>query len=214
MSVVRSIRKIDSFHCMQFGVSDRSRPAVLWLHGIGERGVDISLVARFGLPAAMLAGRAVTNATVVCPQLEANAEWEASRVQSLLSDLKKQHSEVVLVGFSFGGLGVCDLLCRGGSVARLNVVVAGRARDLPNIDQSGVQFLAISGELDPWPQMGRFVQRVAELGGAAEEHIIAGQGHFISESGLMHPRFVELAAGAGVEMRISKNGVPPLHRAG
>ena len=192
---------------MQFGTVGGSRPAILWLHGIGERGADISLVAKFGLPAALVAGRAVTNSTVVCPQLEANAEWEPSRVQSLLEALNEQHSSVVLVGFSLGGLGVCDLLCRGGPAAHLNVAIAGRPRDLPQSNQEKVQFLAISGQFDPRPQMGAFVRRVVELGGTAEERIIAGAGHFISESGLMHPRFQQLAATQGVELHISSNGV-------
>ena len=200
-----STRDIATFRCLQFGASDRSRPAILWLHGVGERGTDISLVAKYGLPAAMLAGRARTNATVVCPQLEANAEWPPPRVQSLISIIKEAHRNVVLIGFSLGGLGVCDLLCHGGPVAHLNVTVAGRARDLPQIGQTGVHFLAIAGELDPWPQMGVFVRKVRELGGAAEEHVIAGQGHYISESGLMHPRFQELAESAGLELHISNN---------
>ncbi|KAF1049190.1 hypothetical protein [Xylophilus sp.] len=206
MSGTPHTRHLAGFQCLQFGPSDRSRPAILWLHGVGARGNDISLVAKYGLPAALLAARAATNATVVCPQLEAHAEWQPLRVQSLVSTLRETHRNIVLIGFSLGGLGVCDLLCQGGPAADLNVTLAGRARDLPQVGQTGVRFLAVSGELDPWPQMGAFVRRVVELGGTAEEHIMAGQGHYISESGLIHERFQTLIGSLGVGVRLSSGG--------
>jgi predicted esterase len=206
MNVQPIERKIGDFPCLQFGPDDHSRPVVLWLHGVGERGDDLSLVTMYGLPAALVGRRVITNATVVCPQLESNAEWQPARVHGLLSELKSRYRCATIVGFSLGGLGVCEVLSEYGAVADLHIAIAGRARDLPRANQRDVRFLAISGELDPWPQMPAFVKSVRTLNGEAEEVILAGQGHFISESAFHHPRFQELAASIDLQLRIDTHG--------
>jgi predicted esterase len=199
-------RKIGDFECLQFGPDGHARPVVVWLHGIGERGADLSMVTRYGLPAALVENRVTKNATVVCPQLESDAEWQPARVQGLLSELKPRFLSVSLVGFSLGGQGVCDVLCEYGAVADLHVAIAGRARELPRVDQRSVRFLAISGELDPWPQVQAFVESVCTRNGHAQEVILAGQGHFISESAFQHPRFQELTAAIGLQLSIQGQG--------
>jgi predicted esterase len=158
------------------------------------------------LPAALVGHRVTINATVVCPQLESNAEWQPARVQRLLSELKARFRCVSLVGFSWGGQGVCDVLFEYGAVADLHVAIAGRARALPRVDQRNVRFLAISGELDPWPQVQAFVESVCTRNGDAQEVILAGEEHYISESAFQHPRFQELAAGIGLQLSISALG--------
>ena len=203
MSIVPTAVHLASFECLQFGQTGSEHPAIVWLHGSGERGNDVFSVANVGLPAAVLAGRVKTNATVICPQLEANALWEPARVLRLLAAVHARHRCVALVGFSLGGQGVCDVVCHGGSVACLHVAVASRVRDLPQRDQTGVQFLALTGEFDRQPQMPDFVRLVNELGGTGEEHVIVGQGHFISESGLTSPCFQRFARAAGIELHLS-----------
>jgi predicted esterase len=175
---------------------------------MGERGDDLTMVTRYGLPAALIGHRVSTNATVVCPQLESNAEWQPVHVQGLLSDLKTRYRCVSVVGFSLGGQGVCDVLGEYGAVADLHIAIAGRARELPRASQRNVRFLAISGELDPWPQMPAFVESVRTLNGEAEEVILAGQGHFISELAFHHPRFQELAGSIDLQLNLSVHSWP------
>lgn len=203
MSIVPTAVHLASFECLQFGQTGSEHPAIVWLHGSGERGNDVFSVAKVGLPAAVLAGRVRTNATVICPQLEANALWEPARVLHLLTAVHARHRCVALVGFSLGGQGVCDVVCRGGSVACLHVAMASRVRDLPQGGQTGVQFLALTGELDRQPLMQDFVRLVNELGGKAEEDVIPQQGHFISESGLTSPCFQRFARATGIELYLS-----------
>jgi hypothetical protein len=74
------------------------------------------------------------------------------------------------------------------------------------VDQREVRFLAISGELDPWPQVQTFVKSVCRLNGEAQEVILTGQGHFISELAFQHPRFQELAASLGLQLCIEGHG--------
>jgi predicted esterase len=196
----------EGFRCLQFGSPQPSIPAVLWLHGAGERGSDLSAITQFGLPAALTQGRVHTEATVVCPQLDAGAEWEPERVRALTTALQREHPSVVAIGFSLGGLGLCDTLATYGLFTDLCVAISGRARELPTTSQRGVRLLALAGELDPWPQMSAFVHAVNGLGGIAEEQVLLGQSHFISEVGLVHPRFVELAAEVGLALHFGQDG--------
>jgi predicted esterase len=199
-------RKVGYFECLPFGPDDPSRPVVVWFHGIGERGDDHKLVTRYGLPGALVEHRVTTNATVVCAQLESDAEWQPARVQRLLSELKTRFHCVAVVGFSLGGQGVCDVLGKYGAVADLNVAIAGRAAALPRVDQRNVRFLAIPGELDPWPQVQAFVESDCTLNGEELDIILVGQGHFISESAFQHPRFQDLAAGTGLRLSLGAHG--------
>jgi predicted esterase len=193
------------FRCLWFEGSESFGPVIVRLHGSGERGDDLSQVSQRGLPAALHYGRMQTNAAVMCPQLEAGIDWEPNRLRKLLLALKAAHRAVVLVGFSLGGRGVCDLLTNTGSIADLHVSVAGRVQQLPTIDQTGTQFLTVSGALDPWPAMGHFVKRIVGLGGAAEEVVVANQGHFITEIAFAHPRFLSLAHDVGIQLCIANN---------
>jgi len=193
------------FRCLEFRPTVKSSVAVIWLHGIGERGSDISLVAKYGLPAELNRGALLTNATVVCPQLEADGEWLAARLSALLSELQSEVGPTILVGYSLGGLGVCEFLRLCGRGAAAYVAIAGRPRELLSGNMTGVRFLALSGELDPRPQMQEYVRSVIVNGGSAEEVILSKQGHYIAEVALRHPSFLDLAGSIGIRFECSDN---------
>lgn len=160
--------------------------AIIWLHGIGERGTDLNLVLKYGLPAALAEDRLKTNATVICPQLEADLEWEPRRVAALMSYARTTYSRTALIGFSLGALGVCELLAELGPQSDQHVAIAPRTRRMPFASQLGTRLLSISGEQDPWPSSAAYLQGLRALGAVAEEVILPNEGHFISESALWH----------------------------
>ena len=181
----------------------RSNPSdvvIVHLHGIGERGDDLRLVTRFGLPAAVREGRALVNCPVLCPQLEADAQWDADRVASFVRSAGRRFAGVVLIGYSLGGSGVCQAVARFGELARLHVAIAGQGPERAGADQAGVRFLAIQGELDPWPCTDGLVSSINEQGGRARSVVLAGAGHFVSETALAHPVSVAMLQEAGVEL--------------
>jgi poly(3-hydroxybutyrate) depolymerase len=182
-----------------------SSSLVVYLHGAGERGNDLSLVTRYGLPAMLKAGSASVNCNVICPQLEAGAPWEPGALAAFINKVGAPHQKVSLIGFSLGASGVCNLASEHGAVVALFVSIAGQAPEQVRVNQSGVRLLAIQGELDPWPNTTAFLSSVAASGGEAFDIQLPSQGHFISDESLVHPKTVSMLQAAGVHITSHTN---------
>jgi hypothetical protein len=184
------------FRCLEIRqASDHcSESAIVWLHGIGERGSDLPLVAKYGLPAALLEGRLTLSADVVCPQLEAGLEWKPSRTKELLVGLRADYERLALVGFSLGGLGVCELLATLGPHADIHVAIAPRVRQFATVSQVGTTFLLLAGEHDQSETTPQFLHELRARGAVVEQAVLPNEGHFISETALKHPTFVNAMA--------------------
>ena len=176
--------------------------AIVFLHGSGERGSDLSDVARYGLPAMLSQGRASTSGAVLCPQLEAGREWDPERVATFIRSIDDQYSTKVLMGFSLGGSGVCEVLSAVGAIVPLAIVIAGRGPSRVQADQTGVRVLSIRGDLDDWPDMQSFLSGVQSSGGQVHEVELAGQGHFISETALDDPSVSAMLLDVGLCLKI------------
>jgi hypothetical protein len=176
----------------------RASAAIVWLHGLGERGNDLTLVAKYGLPAAIDQGRLQITADVLCPQLEDDREWEPGRIAELMAHVRGQYSGSALLGFSLGALGVCETLAELGPQADLHLAIAPRARRLPLVPQIGTNFLSVSGEHDLWPTGSEYCRQLRHLGARAEEVVLPNEGHFISEAALWHPTSVGALRALGI----------------
>lgn len=177
-----------------------SGAVIVYLHGSGERGTDLSLVTRFGLPAAASAGRAHTNCPIFCPQLAAQNDWESSRVAHFIRWVKNSYSKVALIGYSWGASGVCSAVADLGAVANVCIAIAGQAPVKPIANQRATQFLAIQGELDSWPITEHFIRAINEHGGSASSVVLPGMSHYISEEALAHPALLSLLQTIGIEI--------------
>jgi predicted peptidase len=121
-------------------------PVILFLHGAGERGNDVSKVASHG-PAKLLKGKtdlAVKDFIVISPQCAADRWWQPYEVFALLDkmmgELKQADADrVYLTGLSMGGFGTWEMatiapdrfaaiapICGGG-----NVLTAPKLHDMP-----------------------------------------------------------------------------------
>jgi len=84
-------------------------PLVVFLHGSGERGVELSKVKVHGPPKLIAQGQAWP-AILVSPQLEDNARWDPVRLHRLLVALKARlhvdPQRCTGTGLSMGGFGV------------------------------------------------------------------------------------------------------------
>lgn len=86
-------------------------PLLVFLHGSGERGQNLALVKKYGVPN-MLDSKFDFPAVVLSPQCPAETRWydHADAVIRLIKQVLMQHpvdrQRVLLTGFSMGGQGV------------------------------------------------------------------------------------------------------------
>lgn len=109
---------IDKLNCQVWLPEDggEALPAILFLHGSGERGADESLLAFQALPKYMTAGREIP-AVVICPQCPEETNWKSILPQLgfVLEDVLQHYpidrKQVALTGISMGGFGTWYAAC-------------------------------------------------------------------------------------------------------
>ncbi len=99
------------------GLGEKNWPSILFLHGKGERGHNLKLVKRHGLPA-LLAQRRDFPFFVLAPQCPSERDWSPlmDSLEALLAqacrDYPLDESRLYLTGLSMGGRGAWELACR------------------------------------------------------------------------------------------------------
>lgn len=92
--------------------SSKKWPLILFLHGAGERGSDIWLVAKHG-PPKVVASRPDLEFVLVSPQCPEGQIWSREVLLGLLDEVMKTYAvdpaRVYLTGLSMGGYGTWDL---------------------------------------------------------------------------------------------------------
>ena len=177
-----------------------SDAVIIYLHGSGERGGDLSLVKHYGLPALLATSEVSVNCSVLCPQLEAGANWDADRIAVFVEAMTTQVQKIALIGYSLGASGVCQVVSRYGPLVDVAVAIAGQAPKSAETKQSGTRLLSIQGELDPWPDTSSFVESVNASGGWAQSITLDGKAHFISEDALFNPILIALLRNVSIEL--------------
>jgi predicted peptidase len=94
------------------GGSRKRWPLIVFLHGAGERGADISKVAMHGPPKLAKQGKDFPF-IIVSPQCPANQLWDNDVLLALLDEVEEKYkvdaSRVYLTGLSMGGYGTWSL---------------------------------------------------------------------------------------------------------
>lgn len=92
--------------------SKQNYPLILFLHGSGERGKDLSLVSVHG-PLKYIQEGNKLDAVVVAPQCPADQIWDHDDLYALIKEVVYQNNiditRIYLTGLSMGGLGTWDL---------------------------------------------------------------------------------------------------------
>lgn len=106
---------------------DKKWPLVLFLHGSGERGADLTALPRQGLPK-MATGKSFPF-ILVAPQVPEGQVWSADVLVELLDDLQGtlriDPDRVYLTGLSMGAFGAWDLATAHPDRFAAMVVISG-----------------------------------------------------------------------------------------
>lgn len=103
-------------------------PLVLFLHGSGERGTDLSKVAVHG-PARLAKEGKSFPFILVSPQCPDGQWWSAEDLMALLNDIQSKYrvdqNRIYITGLSMGGYGTWDLISKYPGVFAAAVPVCG-----------------------------------------------------------------------------------------
>lgn len=121
-----------------YGKDNRDWPLVLFLHGAGERGDNVQMVKKEGLPK-LLAGGKQFPFIVVAPQCPLDESWDKDALIALLDDVTARYrvdrDRICVTGLSMGGYGTWALAaaCPDRFAAIVPICGGGSVRTAPSI---------------------------------------------------------------------------------
>ncbi len=160
-------------------------PMVLFLHGMGERGGDLELVARHGPPKRLAAGFELP-AIVVSPQCPLSPQfgWSTTAVLALLDDVCSRHAvdrdRIYLTGLSMGGFGTWAVACEAPERFAAIAPICGGGDPTKAARLVGLPTWAFHGGADrvvPLAQSEVMVRAIEAAGGTPKFTIYDGVDH-------------------------------------
>lgn len=162
--------------------TSRTWPLILFLHGAGERGDDLWLVAKHG-PPKVVREQPDFPFILVSPQCPAGQRWSDEVLLALLDEVLAAHrvdpTRVYLTGLSMGGYGTWSLglahperfaaivpICGGGDPIRVMLGDPARAQALRSLP-----VWAFHGAKDPVVRLEESERMVAALKRAGNPHV-------------------------------------------
>ena len=141
-------------------------PLLLFLHGAGERGDDIALVARHG-PPKLAAGGQDFPFIIISPQQKKGVWWKAGPLLALLDHIQSQYrldpDRIYVTGLSMGGFGTWGLLAEAPHRFAAAAPIAGGGKPALACDMQSVPVWAIHGAQDPVIPVDRSREMIAAL---------------------------------------------------
>ncbi len=132
--------------------SEREWPLMIFLHGAGERGDDLSLVGIHGPLKERREGRDLPF-VIVAPQVPAGGRWTVGRVAAALDDAIARYrideDRVYLTGLSMGGFGTWEAIQRMPERFAAAVPICGGGLPLGIDAAASVPVWNFHGAMDP-----------------------------------------------------------------
>ncbi len=167
-----------------------SLPLIVFLHGSGERGNDLSMVKRYALPALLESGQ-LFPAAVLSPQCPLETRWtdHAAAVLALIDTVRQTHNfdptRLYLTGFSMGGQGTWYIASRAPRLFAAIAPVAARIPPDPHFlmhicDIKDVPIWAIHGSADevvPCENTRNLATALEACGGKVKVSLLEGADH-------------------------------------
>lgn len=155
------------------GSAGRKWPLMVFLHGAGERGADLALVAKHGPPKQIAAGRRFP-AIVISPQCPAEGWWPDEPVLELVDHAEKTYrvdpGRIYLTGLSMGGYGTWHFASRAPGRFAAIVPICGGGVPYHMRKLAGLPVWAFHGRKDtavPFEESERLVKALERAGNPA-----------------------------------------------
>ncbi|MFT4541824.1 MAG: putative peptidase [Planctomycetota bacterium] len=104
-------------------------PLLLFLHGSGERGDDLSRVLVHGPPKLLTDIPELTHCVLITPQCPENLWWQTTTLMALLDDVRSRvrvdANRIYITGLSMGGYGCWALLSKHAETFAAAVPICG-----------------------------------------------------------------------------------------
>ena len=176
-----------------------SWPAILFLHGAGERGDDGLLQTNVGLPPAIRQNSSRYPAIVVMPQLPRDSQWvgtpadmAVAALQQTMRELHVDATRVYLTGLSMGGHGTWYVAYRHPELFAAIVPICGWVRESPGFRGS----MPVVPGADSASVMAKLAERLGKI----PIWIFHGEvDQVVNVNGSREPAAALKAAGANVQ---------------
>ena len=160
-------------------------PLVVFLHGAGERGTDVSHLYRHGLPKLVGEGKEYP-AVILCPQCPAQYVWDnvvdklKGIIDSVVIEYGIKRDRIAITGSSMGGFGTWMMGLTYPSFFSAIAPVSGGGMSWRTPKLVSTPVLAVHGSADgavPAVYSELMVNAVNNSGGKAELITLDGYGH-------------------------------------
>lgn len=163
--------------------ADKKWPVMLFLHGSGERGDDISKVKVHGPPKIVEAGKDIPF-IIISPQCPKGVWWNADQLAALIDQILKDHKgdadRVYCTGLSMGGFGTWDLCSKYPDKFAAAVPICGGGNAASVKAMKPIPTWVFHGDKDTAVNISKSKEMVEALkaaGGNVEFTIYPGVGH-------------------------------------
>jgi predicted peptidase len=175
-------------------------PLVLFLHGAGERGTDLTALAHTGLT--KLAGTRTFPFILVAPQVAPEEIWStaalAALVERLTKDLPVDPDRVYLTGLSMGAFGGWELATTYPDRFAAVVLISGGGNPVPACRLRGVPVWLVHGRKDdviPVEESELLARRLQACGGRVRLTVYPDVGHDAWSQTYEDPEFLSWLLG-------------------
>lgn len=185
-----------------YGEKDKEPwPLLVFLHGAGERGNDLEIVRRTGLPSLLEPAQTapvdsilLDRFIIASPQCPADTHWQPEQVMALIEHLAKEfpvdHERIYLTGFSMGGFGTWATAIQYPERLAAIAPLAGGG-DPPQAERlTRLPIWAFHGGKDETVSLEssqKTVDAVRQCGGRAKLTVYPDAGHGICEETYRNP---------------------------
>ncbi len=156
-----------------YGQGEKRWPLILFLHGAGERGSDVSRVKRNGLPR-LLEKKKDFPFVVVSPQ-SPTLGWDVEALNALLDDVLSKYrvdrDRVYLTGLSMGGYGTWALAAAHPERFAAIVPICGGGNPAAARRLKGLPVWVFHGAKDPVVPLARSEEMVRALKDAGNDQV-------------------------------------------